>query len=167
MKSLVVHSGLVDSRCVERQHKLLNNTVLCGYYSWHTATTARPFWPPARRKVAPFQNIPLFFISTMPYHQPINFTCPVRPLLTHVQRLYTCTVISKYHAKVTQFLFVVTKQYTYSLHTVSTETLDIIHRVQPSLGNRWVNHHTPTLMHGHRHGHMKSLAKVTVPLLRI
>jgi len=26
----------------------------------HTATAARPFWPPATRRVSPFQNIPLF-----------------------------------------------------------------------------------------------------------
>jgi hypothetical protein len=69
----------------------------------------------------------------------------------------TCNVNSKYQAKLTHFLFLVTKQYTYSLHKVSTETLDIIHRAQPSLGNSTVNHHKPTLMHGHRH--MKSLVK--------
>ena len=27
----------------------------------HTSTTARPFWPPATRRVSPFQNIPLCF----------------------------------------------------------------------------------------------------------
>ena len=33
----------------------------------------------------------LFFFllnSTIPYHQPFNFTCPVLPFLTHVERLY-------------------------------------------------------------------------------
>ena len=65
----------------------MNQTHL--FWHWHTATTARPFWPPATRKVSPFQNIPRFFsISTMPYHRPFNFTRPIHSLLTHVQRLY-------------------------------------------------------------------------------
>ena len=40
-----------------------------------------------QRTVSPFQNIPLFFSflfflfnSTMPNHQPFNFTCPLLPL---------------------------------------------------------------------------------------
>jgi len=43
-----------------------------------------------QRAVSCFQNIPLFFffIFTMPYHWPFNFTCPLHPLLTHVQWLY-------------------------------------------------------------------------------
>ena len=43
----------------------------------------------------------------MPYHQPFNFTCPVFPLLTHVEQLYSscdvrsCTVMKQ----VVTFLF--------------------------------------------------------------
>jgi hypothetical protein len=41
---------------------------------------------PPQRAVSPLQNIPYFFISTMPYHRPFNFTCPIHSLLTQVQR---------------------------------------------------------------------------------
>ena len=66
--------------------KNLNKTPL--FRRGYTATTARAFWHPGPRRVSPFQNIPSFiFIPNMPYHRPFNFTCPLHPLLTHVQRL--------------------------------------------------------------------------------
>jgi hypothetical protein len=33
-----------------------------------------------------------FFIPTMPYHRPLNRTCPMHPLLTHVQGYNTSSV---------------------------------------------------------------------------
>ena len=64
-------------------------------------TTARPFWPPATCKVSPFQYIPLFFISTMPYQWPFNFTCPLHPLLTRaavisMQLIITLTCLAQH-----------------------------------------------------------------------
>jgi len=47
--------------------KNLNRTPL--FRRGHTTTTARPFWPPATHRVAPFQNIHLFFYPNYAFLQ--------------------------------------------------------------------------------------------------
>ena len=66
------------------------------FWHWYTATTARPFWSPAKYKVSPFKNISLFFfISTRPYNQTFNFTCSLHSLLTLVHWLYSVEKYSR------------------------------------------------------------------------
>ena len=60
--------------------KNLNKTLV--FRHGHIATTAGTFWPPQSAESHPFKTSP--FLSTLPYHRPFNFTCPMHPLLAHV-----------------------------------------------------------------------------------
>ena len=66
--------------------KNLNKTPL--FRRGHTATTARPFLTPQHAESHPFKTPLHFFVPTMPYYRPFNFTCALHFLLTHVQWLY-------------------------------------------------------------------------------